>query len=166
MKTLKHPNLRRTHKYYKEQLKIIRQSTFLMFWRSFIYSNTQLHQILFFSTNEAGSNTNKNTTLSLTIGNASQRQFLWILSKRNSNEIETFISYIGKDLFQDASRKRILSNLLKDEKKALKDWRKNVLFNGDSDQVMRLQNNGNRLIIVDKQTDHEKARGRLKGVLF
>ena len=55
---------------------------------------------------------------------------------------------------------------MKDEKKALKDWRKNVLFNGDSDQVMRLQNNGNRLIIVDKQTDHEKANGQIERSSF
>ena len=41
--------------------------------------------------------------------------------------------------------------------KRLKDWRKNVLFNKGSDKVMRLQDKGNRFIIVDKQTHYEKA---------
>ena len=56
--------------------------------------------------------------------------------KSKSNENETFISLADKDLFQDTSRKIISSNLSKNEKKALKDWRKNVLFNNDYDKVM------------------------------
>ena len=56
--------------------------------------------------------------------------------KSKSNENETFISLVDKDLFQDTSRKIISSNLSKNEKKALKDWRKNVLFNNDYDKVM------------------------------
>ena len=118
-----------------------------------------LRKISFFSTNEAGSNTNKNTTWPLAIGNPpwKRKQSLWIPPKSNSNEIETFISLAEKDFFHDTSRKRIPSNLSEDEKKALKDWRKNVLFNKGSDKVMRLQDKRNRFIIVDKQTDHEKA---------
>ena len=91
---------------------------------------------------------------------------MWIPPKSNSNEIETFISLVEKDLFQDTSRKRIPSNLLQDEKKALKDWRKNVLFNKDSDKVMRLQDKGNRFIIVDKQTDCEKANEQIERSSF
>ena len=41
--------------------------------------------------------------------------------------------------------------------KRLKAWRKNVLFNKDSDKVIRLQDKGNRFIIVDKQTHYEKV---------
>ena len=33
-------------------------------------------------------------------------------------------------------------------------------------EILQLQNNENRLIIVDKQTDNEKPMSRLKGVLF
>ena len=91
---------------------------------------------------------------------------MWIPPKSNSNEIETFIPLVEKDLFQDISRERIHSNLLQDEKKALKDWRKNVLFNKDSDKVMRLQNKGNKFIIVDKQTDCEKANEQIERSSF
>lgn len=56
----------------------------------------------------------------------------------------------------------------------MKDWTKNVLFNRDSDKVVRLQDTGNRLI-NDKQTDNDflinkqimkNPISRLKGVLF
>ena len=124
------------------------------------FKNT-LRKISFFSTKEARSNTNKYTTLPLTIDNPPRKQSLWIPPKNYSSEIETFISLVGKDLFQDTSRKRIPSNLSEDEKKALKDWSKNVLFNKDSDKVRHLQDKGNRFIIVDKQADHEKANGIL-----
>ena len=129
------------------------------------FKNT-LRKISFFSTNEAGSNNNKNTTLPLTIDNPPQKQSLWIPPKSNSNEIETFISLVEKDLFHDTSRKRIPSNLSEDEKKALNNWRKNVLFNKDSDKVMRLQDKRNRFIIVDKQTDHEKENEQIERSSF
>ena len=93
----------------------------------------------------------------LAIDNPPMKQSLPIPPKSNSNEIERFISLVEKDLFQDTSRKRIPSNISQDEKKALKDWRKNVLFNKGSDKVMRLQDKGNRFIIVDKQTYYEKV---------
>ena len=73
---------------------------------------------------------------------------------------------VEKDLFQDTSRKRIPSNISQDEKKALKDWRKNVLFNKASDKVMRLQDKGNRFIIVDKETDCEKANKQIERSSF
>ena len=50
--------------------------------------------------------------------------------------------------------------------KALKDLRKNVLFNKESDKVMRLQEKGNRFIIVDKQTDHEKADDQIERTYY
>ena len=100
------------------------------------------------------------------IDSPSWKQLLWIPPKSNSNEIETFISLVEKDLFQDTSRKRIPSNLSQDEKKALKDWRKNVLFNKDSDKVMQLQDKGNRFIIVDKQTDCKKANEQIERSSF
>ena len=75
-------------------------------------------------------------------------------------QVVPFIPLIEKDLFQDTSRKRISSNLLEDEKKALKDGRKNVLFNEDSDKVMRLQDKGNRFNFFE--TDHEKANEQIE----
>ena len=102
----------------------------------------------------------------LTIDNPSRKQSLWVPPKSNSNEIETFISLFVKDLFPDTSRKRITSNLSEDEKEALKDWRKNVLFNKDSDKAMRLQDKGNRFIIIDKQTDHENSNEQIERSSF
>ena len=51
-----------------------------------------LEKFHFFSTNEAGSNTNKNITWPLAIGNPpwKRKQSLWIPPKSNSNEIETY----------------------------------------------------------------------------
>ena len=102
----------------------------------------------------------------LTIDNSLRKQSLRIPPENNSNEIETFISLVEKDLFQDTSRKRIPSNLSEDEKKALKDWRKNVLFNTGSGKVMRLQDKENKFIIVDKQTGHEKANEKIERSSF
>ena len=102
----------------------------------------------------------------LAIDNPPLKQSLQIPPKSNSNEIETFISLVEKDLFQDTSRKRIPWNISQDEKKALKDWGKHVLFNKGSDKVMRLQDKGNRFIIVDKQTDCEKANEQIERSSF
>ena len=52
------------------------------------FENT-LRKKSFFSTNETGSNTNKNTTLPLDIDNPPRKQSLWIHPKSNSIEIET-----------------------------------------------------------------------------
>ena len=77
--------------------------------------------------------------MTLAIDNPPRKKSLWIPPKSNSNETETLITLVEKDLFQDPSRRGIPSNLLQDEKKALKYWRKYVLFNKDSGKVMRLQ---------------------------
>ena len=129
------------------------------------FQNT-LRKISFFSTMEAGSNADKDTTLPLTIDNPPLKQSLWTPPKSNSNEIKTFISLVENDLFQDNSRKRNSSNLSQDEKKVLKDWRKNVLFKKDSGKVMHLQDKENRFIIVDKQTDCEKANEQIERSSF
>ena len=81
---------------------------------------------------------------------------MWIPQKRNLNEIETLISIVENALSQNTSRKRIPSNSSESKKKALKDWRKNVLLNKDSENVMHLRDNVNRFIFVDEQTDHEQ----------
>ena len=48
-----------------------------------------------------------------------------------------------------------------DERLALNTWRKEVLFNPDSELVMRLQDNGSRFVIVDKQTDQLEAEQQI-----
>ena len=104
--------------------------------------------------------------LALTIDNPSRKQSLLISPESNSDEIETFISLVEKDLFQNTSSEKMSSTLSKDEKKTLKDWRKNVLLNKDSDKVMPLQGKRNRFIIGDKETDHDKANEQIKSSSF
>ena len=80
-----------------------------------------------FSTNVTGSHTNNYITLPkpLTI---LYKEIVADSSKSNSNEIETFISLVEKDIFKDTSRKRISSNLSGDEKKTLGDCREMYAF--------------------------------------
>ena len=67
---------------------------------------------------------------------------------------------VEKSLFQDTSRKRITSNLSEDEQKALKDWRKKVFFNRDSEKVVCLQERGiGSLLLI---TDNGKANEQIE----
>ena len=52
------------------------------------------------------------------------------------------------------------------KRKRWKIGEKNALFNKDSDKVMRLQDKGNRFIIVDKQTYCEKANEQIERSSF
>ena len=85
----------------------------------------------------------------------------WVAPKTSSPELETFLNNIESDLFIDTSRKKVFNNLQKGERDALKDWRKNHLFNQDSDLILRLQDKGNRFVIVDKETDQTKAKEQI-----
>ena len=60
----------------------------------------------------------------------------------------------------------IKDNLSVKERDALKTWRKDNLFNEDSKSVMRLQDKGNRFIIVDKDTDKAKAKEQISRSSF
>ena len=44
---------------------------------------------------------------------------------------------------------------------ALKNWRKDVLFNEESKLVMRLQDKCNRFVVVDKETNKIKAQQQI-----
>ena len=48
-------------------------------------------------------------------------------------------------------------NITKEERESLKEWQSNQLFNPEGNLVMRLQDKGNRFILVDKTTDKQKA---------
>ena len=61
------------------------------------------------------------------------------------------MSLVEKDLFEETLKKNVKDNLLKDERLALNEWRKNNLFNKNSNLVMRLQDKGNRFVVVDKE---------------
>ena len=112
-----------------------------------------------FLTNEARNNTNKITALPLTIGNSLRKQSLRIPAKNGSNETETFISLVEKDLFQDTSRKR-------DEKNALKDCRKNYYLIKTRIRLCIYKTRRiTSLLLINKQI-MKKPMSRLKGVPF
>ena len=77
----------------------------------------------------------------------------WRPSKTNNHQLETFLSLVERDLFEETLKKTVKDNLLKDERLALNESRKNNLFNKNSHLVMRLQDRGNRFVVVDKETD-------------
>ena len=64
---------------------------------------------------------------------------------------------IERDLFANFQPKKIASNLTKDEKVALKECR-TMLNNRNSKQVIRMQDKGNKFVIVDKETDMQKSQ--------
>ena len=82
--------------------------------------------------------------------------------KSSFPEIETFLANVERDIFENCKNKKwVRDNLTSDERLALNTWRKEVLFNSDSDLVMRLQDKGNRFVIVDKQTDKFQAEQQI-----
>ena len=52
------------------------------------------------------------------------------------------------------------------ERSALTSWRKNHLFNAESDLIIRQQDKGNRFIIADKDTDIQKANEQIQRSSF
>ena len=52
----------------------------------------------------------------------------WRPSKTNSHPLQTFLSLVKKDLFEETLKKNVKDNLLKDEHLALNEWIKNNLF--------------------------------------
>ena len=69
-------------------------------------------------------------------------------------------------MFSQTKRKRVDDNLTKEERSALNNWRKDHLFNPDSDLIIRQQDKGNRFIIVDKETDIQKAEEQIQRSSF
>ena len=82
----------------------------------------------------------------------------WRPPKTNSHQLETSLSLVERDLFEEKLNKNVKNNLLKDERLAFNEWRKNNLFNKNSNFVMRLQDKGNRFVVADKETDLKKAQ--------
>ena len=81
----------------------------------------------------------------------------WLARKTNSPKLETFLTSVEKDLFCSTKPNDVKNNYSKEERRALKNWRKDVLFNRESELVMRLQDKGNKFVIVDMETDKIKA---------
>ena len=90
----------------------------------------------------------------------------WKPPKCSIPEVETFLNRIETDLFSYTKRRRVDDNLTEEERSALNSWRKNHLFNLDSDLIIRQQDKGNRFIIVDKETDIRKANEQIERSSF
>ena len=59
-------------------------------------------------------------------------------------------------------RSYVKDNLTKDERRSLTTWRRDFLFNPDSSWSWRSQDEGNRFVVVDKQTDIVKANYQIE----
>lgn len=90
----------------------------------------------------------------------------WRAPKSKVPEVESFISCVEKEIFASTNLKPKYDNLTKLERSSLDTWRKEYLFNSDGNLVMRLQDKGNRFVLVDKSTDIEKANEQIARSAF
>ena len=49
----------------------------------------------------------------------------WRPPKANNHQLETFLSLVEKNLFEETLKKNVKDNLSKDERGAVNEWRKN-----------------------------------------
>lgn len=110
-----------------------------------------------FSTSEDPCSNNETQTLR----RPPKQPSIWRSPKTNSPEQERFLSSVERALFNDTSRRKVPDNLTKEERSSLRQWRKNELFNQDGELLMRLQDKGNRFVIVVKETDKRKAEEQI-----
>ena len=68
---------------------------------------------------------------------------------------------VEKDLFQNAKVDKGKDNLPRTERRALKNWRRDNLFDRENDTIMRLQHKDNRFVFVDKNTDRLKGEQKI-----
>ena len=63
----------------------------------------------------------------------------WRAPKTNSAELKTFLATVEKELFIKIKRNYVKYNVTKDERRSLTTWRRDVLFNPDSNLLLRSQ---------------------------
>ena len=85
----------------------------------------------------------------------------WQAPKTNIQDAEAFLKCVERDLFADTSKKEVRSNLSEKEMEMLKFCRSEVLFNPDSTEVLRLQDKGNKIVVVDKPMDIQKSESQI-----
>ena len=86
--------------------------------------------------------------------------------KSNVPEVETFLNKVERDIFSCTKSKKVKDNLTHEERTTLKNWRKDELFNKDSENLLRLQDKGKRFIYVDKETDIIKTEEQINDSNF
>ena len=72
--------------------------------------------------------------------------------KKNSPELQTFFTSVGIDLFSNTKPNNAKDNLSKEERNGLENWRKGILFNKESELLMRLQDKSNWFVTAYKET--------------
>ena len=85
----------------------------------------------------------------------------WKAPKTNIVDAEMFLKCIERDLFSDTSHKKVRSNLTKEENEMISYCKNQVLFNKDSEQVLRLQDKGSKFVVVDKVTELMKVETQI-----
>ena len=75
------------------------------------------------------------------------------IARCNNRAVEVFLECVKSDIFKKTSHEPPKHNLTLPERKALKWWQSNILFNKDSTACIRLQDKGTRFVIVDKPED-------------
>ena len=110
----------------------------------------------FFSTINKGDQTTNSTADSTIQPPYVPQQASKIAPRSKINELEVFLSKLETDLFSDTTKKFHRFNLTHGERGALKDWQEKM-NRVDSEIVLRIQDKGNRFVLVNKETDKEKA---------
>ena len=86
--------------------------------------------------------------------------------KSNIPAVEAYLTAMETAIFKSVTNTPCKDNLTPSERSALGDWRKNVLFNPESEVVLRMQDKGNRFLVVDKTEDIEKAQAQISRSSF
>ena len=80
--------------------------------------------------------------------------------------VEAFLTAVENGIFNDTKPRNVRDNLSKEDMTALKSWQNDILFNKNSTLCLRLQDKGNRFVIVDKEEDIRKATEQIERSSF
>ena len=86
-----------------------------------------LRSRVFFANKEQNSNCNFRNNLE--VNNSPKKKSNWLAPRINSRGLDTFLTSVKRDLFCSTKPNDVKDNLSKEERSALKNYRKNVLFN-------------------------------------
>ena len=103
--------------------------------------------------------TDKNSNYTPNVeGQPRKKPLIWRSQKTNFPE---FLTSVEKDLFHNTKVDKAKDNLTRTERRTLTNWRRDNLFNKENDTIIRLQDKGNRFVIVDQKTDRLKAQQQI-----
>ena len=127
----------------------------LQLQKDFDKLRNSLRSRVFFANKEQ--NSNNNFRDNNRVNNLPKKKFDWSAPKTNSPELKTFLTSVERDLFCNTKPNDVKDNLSEEERSTLKNWRKDVLYNKESELVMRLEDKDNRFVIVDKKTGKDST---------